>query len=52
VIRGTHPRGTHPKYWVDPAEELIVVYFTQLIPAVRIDDHGKLHALVYQAIID
>ncbi len=40
----------HTAYWVDPAEELVVVYFTQLIPAGGVDDHGKLRALVYQAI--
>jgi len=42
----------HSTYWVDPNEELIVVYFTQLIPAQNIDDHGKLRTQVYQAIID
>ena len=42
----------HTSYWVDPNEELIVVYFTQLIPAQNIDDHGKLRTQVYQAIID
>lgn len=42
----------HSTYWVDPKEELVVVYFTQLIPARGIDDHGKLRALVYQAIVD
>lgn len=42
----------HSTYWVDPKEELVVVYFTQLIPAQDIDDHGKLRALVYQAIVD
>jgi CubicO group peptidase (beta-lactamase class C family) len=42
----------HSSYWVDPNEELIVVYFTQLIPAQNIDDHGKLRTQVYQAIID
>jgi CubicO group peptidase (beta-lactamase class C family) len=42
----------HSTYWVDPKEDLVVVYFTQLIPAGPIDDHGKLRALVYQAIID
>lgn len=40
----------HSSYWVDPAEELVVVYFTQLIPAGDVDDHGKLRALVYQAL--
>ena len=42
----------HSTYWVDPVEELVVVYLTQLIPARDIDDHGKLRALVHQAIID
>jgi len=42
----------HSTYWVDPKEELIVVYFTQLIPAENIDDHEKLRNLVYQSIID
>jgi len=42
----------HSSYWVDPKEELVVVYFTQLIPAGDIDDHGKLRALIYQAVVD
>jgi CubicO group peptidase (beta-lactamase class C family) len=42
----------HSTYWVDPEEELVVVYFTQLIPANGLDDHDKLRALVYQALID
>ena len=42
----------HSSYWVDPAEDLIVVYFTQLIPAGNRDDHAKLRALVYQSIED
>jgi CubicO group peptidase (beta-lactamase class C family) len=42
----------HSTYWVDPNEELIVVYMTQLIPAGGLDDHAKLRALVYQAIVD
>lgn len=42
----------HSEYWVDPVEELVVVYFTQLIPANGIDDHQKLRALIYQAIVD
>jgi hypothetical protein len=28
------------------------VYFAQLIPAGGIDDHARLRALVYQAIVD
>jgi CubicO group peptidase (beta-lactamase class C family) len=42
----------HSVYWVDPREELVVVYLTQLIPAGALDDHAKLRALVYQAIVD
>jgi CubicO group peptidase (beta-lactamase class C family) len=42
----------HSTYWVDPKEELVVVYFTQLIPANSIDDHAKLRTQVYQAIVD
>ncbi len=42
----------HSTYWVDPQEELVVVYLTNLIPAGGLDDHGKLRALIYQAIID
>lgn len=40
----------HSHYWVDPAERLVVVYFTQVIPAGNLDDHGKLRALLYQAL--
>jgi hypothetical protein len=28
------------------------VYFTQLLPAGGLDDHAKLRALLYQAIVD
>lgn len=42
----------HSTYWVDPVEDLIVVYFTQLLPSGGLDDHGKLRALVYQAIVE
>jgi CubicO group peptidase (beta-lactamase class C family) len=41
----------HSNYWVDPREDLVVVYFTQLIPAGDLDDTGKLRALVYGAIV-
>lgn len=42
----------HSVYWVDPAEEMTVVYLTQLIPASNVDDHDKIAALIYQAIAD
>lgn len=38
-------------YWVDPKEDLVVVYFKQLIPTNNLDDQGKLRTLIYQAII-
>jgi CubicO group peptidase (beta-lactamase class C family) len=38
-------------YWVDPNENLVVVYFKQLIPGNNLDDHNKLRALIYQAIV-
>ncbi len=42
----------HTSYWVDPKEELVVVYMTQLIPAGAIDDHAMLRNLVYSAITE
>lgn len=42
----------HSKYWIDPQEGLVFAYFTQLRPAAGLDDHDKLSALIYQAIID
>jgi CubicO group peptidase (beta-lactamase class C family) len=42
----------HSTYWVDPREQLVVVYLTQLNPFGDIDDFGKLRALIYQAIVD
>jgi len=42
----------HSTYWVDPAEQLVVVYMTQVIPSGTLDDQNKLRALVYQALIN
>lgn len=43
----------HTTYWVDPKEELVVVYLTQVLPApFDLDDFEKLRALIYQAIVD
>ena len=39
-------------YWIDPAEELIVVYFTQLRPNSIVEDQAMLRNLVYQALVD
>jgi CubicO group peptidase (beta-lactamase class C family) len=40
----------HSTYWVSPQDNLVVVFFTQLIPASGSDLHGKLRALIYQAL--
>lgn len=42
----------HTSYWVDPAEKLVAVLMTQLLPAGSSDLHGKFRALVYQSIVD
>ena len=42
----------HSTYWVDPQEDLVVVYLTQVIPASGLDDHARVRALIYQAIVD
>ena len=41
----------HSSYWVDPNENLVVVYFTQVAP-ISLDDHQKLRNLIYQSIVD
>jgi CubicO group peptidase (beta-lactamase class C family) len=40
----------HSTYWVDPEEDLTVVYFTQTLPAGNVDDFAKLRTQIYQAI--
>lgn len=42
----------HSTYWIDPKENIVFVYLTQLIPAGGLDDVDKLRALIYQAIVD
>jgi CubicO group peptidase (beta-lactamase class C family) len=39
-------------FWVDPAEDLWVVFATQLMPSASFDFRGQLRSLVYAAIID
>lgn len=39
-------------FWVDPAEELIVLYFTQVRPGSIVKDQLELRALIYQALVD
>ncbi|MGK0260087.1 MAG: CubicO group peptidase (beta-lactamase class C family) [Candidatus Azotimanducaceae bacterium] len=40
----------HSNYWVDPVEDIVVSYVTQLIPADSVDDHEKIRTLIYQAL--
>lgn len=42
----------HSTYWVDPEEDLVVVYLTQIIPATGLDDYARLRNGIYQAIIE
>ncbi len=39
-------------FWVDPTEDLFVVFMTQLLPSVAYPFRSQLRALVYQAIDD
>jgi CubicO group peptidase (beta-lactamase class C family) len=39
-------------FWVDPAEDLFVVFMTQLFPSMAYPFRAQLRALVYQAIDD
>ena len=39
-------------FWVDPAEELIVIFMTQFMPSATFNFRGQLKSLVYAAIVD
>lgn len=39
-------------FWIDPAEELYVVFFTQLMPSSTYPIRRELRTLVYQALVD
>ena len=39
-------------FWVDPEEELTVIFMTQLMPSSAYPIRRQLKTLVYQAIID
>lgn len=46
----TWPGAYGTTFWVDPAEELVIVYMTQAVPAFSAPDHEQIKTLVYQAI--
>ena len=39
-------------FWIDPAEDLSVVFLTQLLPSATYDFRAQLRAIIYGAIID
>jgi CubicO group peptidase (beta-lactamase class C family) len=39
-------------FWIDPAEDLVAVFMTQLMPSGTFDFRGQLRTLVYPAIVD
>jgi CubicO group peptidase (beta-lactamase class C family) len=39
-------------FWVSPADELVVVFLTQLIPSTTFDFRGQLRAIIHGAIVD
>jgi CubicO group peptidase (beta-lactamase class C family) len=39
-------------FWVDPVEELTVLFFTQLLPSSTYSIRPQLHQLVHQALLD
>ncbi|MCP5146197.1 MAG: beta-lactamase family protein [Gammaproteobacteria bacterium] len=42
----------HSTYWVDPVEDMLVVYLTQTLPAGDVDDFARLRAMLYGALTD
>jgi CubicO group peptidase (beta-lactamase class C family) len=39
-------------FWVDPKEDLIVIFMTQLVPSATFNFRGQLKNIVYSAIVD
>jgi CubicO group peptidase (beta-lactamase class C family) len=39
-------------FWIDPKEELIVIFMTQLIPSTTFNFRGQLQAMIYPAIVE
>jgi CubicO group peptidase (beta-lactamase class C family) len=39
-------------FWVNPAEQLVVVFLTQLVPSTTFDFRGQLKSIIYGAIVD
>jgi CubicO group peptidase (beta-lactamase class C family) len=41
----------HSNYWVDPQEDMVVSYMTNLNNTGGVDDHQRIRALIYAAIV-
>ena len=39
-------------FWVDPAEDLVVIFLTQLMPSATFNFRGQLKNIVYSSIVD
>jgi CubicO group peptidase (beta-lactamase class C family) len=39
-------------FWIDPVEEIVAVFMTQLIPSGTFDFRGQLKTIVYGALAD
>jgi CubicO group peptidase (beta-lactamase class C family) len=39
-------------FWIDPAEDLIAIFLTQLMPSRTFNFRGQLQSIIYSAIID
>jgi CubicO group peptidase (beta-lactamase class C family) len=39
-------------FWVSPADDLVVVFLTQLVPSTTFDFRGQLKAIIHGAIVD
>lgn len=39
-------------FWIDPSEELITIFMTQLMPSRTFNFRGQLKSIIYGAIVD
>ena len=39
-------------FWVDPKEDLVAIFMTQLMPSATFNFRGQLKNIIYSAIVD
>ena len=39
-------------FWVDPKEDLVVIFMTQLMPSATFNFRGQLRNIIYSAIVE